>query len=207
MSDTVYTLIHNGDICGIFKDESSLCASLSSLRFLVPDASFEAKKVLLGSNIVVNHLSQEDIEGITKKLVEKVQGDVRACGHKEEPVFGEVSMKIPVEIRSEVKKVKAKYAVFVENLETFHRLLHDNVIQLNMKLSKVPELFHDKFYIFRDIVLNKVPDEDAFGYFMDRYTPNNQFVLETVNDISSNSSSSNSSEDTDSDKEESDTNE
>lgn len=196
MDDTVYTLecCATGAVCGIYKTESSLCASLSSLKLFVPNTRFEAKKVLLGSNIVVNHFSQEDIECATQKIVQKVQNagslSLPSSAKREADLSvspGEVLIKIPIEIRSEVKKVKEKYAVFVENLTTFRRLLQDKVVRLDMKISLVPELFRDKFYIFRDIVLNKVPDEDAFGYFMDRFMPNHEdnFVLETINEVSS----------------------
>lgn len=216
---TVYTLLHSDKgICGVFENEESLCASLSSLKHLNPEARFEANKILLGSNIVVNHLSHDDIESTVQKLVENVNGKIpqpiiannssnnsdptqEKPRHQQHPCApGEVLVKIPAEIKSEVNKVKQRYEVFLENYKTFRRLLRDKVVRLDMKTSMVPDLFRDKFYIFRDIVLNKVPDEDAFSYFMDRYIPNyedHQFVLETINEIN-NSSDDGSDDDDDS---------
>ena len=199
---TVYALtLESEEFCGVYDDEQSLCKSFSNLKSFIAPKSLKAKKLLVGSNIVINELSHEDLDAMTDNIIKRIR---TPCSHSKQPAkiveeppksnnSNEVTITIPVEIRSEVMKVKERYSMFVENMTTFRRLLEDGVVHLGMKPSMVPELFRDRFHIFRDIIINKVTDEYAFGYFMDRYIPSDvmmsdsrasSFLLETINESS-----------------------
>ena len=193
--ETLYLLLdrRSGRVHGIYRDGLSLCSMYSNLKSLAPHVSFEARRLIIGSNMAVEVLADEALEEMGEGyLMTKGPGSAAPTSAPIVDANGETCVKIPIETRSEVVKVKEKYSVFTENMRTFRRLLDGGVIDLGMDASAVPELFRDKFDIFRDIVSHDVPDEHAFGYFMDRYVPNQRggaaFVLETVNEVSSDDS-------------------
>lgn len=164
--DNVYLLKdENNEIWGVYSNKAILYNVFYNLKKMNKFAHFAISVYTLNSNIITETILEEDFFkffGIEKKHVQ----DNR-------------------DINRELEKAKEKLNIFRENFVTFNRLLKDRVISLDeTNLSKIPELFRDKFEIYRDIILKKIPDEDQFGYFSDRYSPaKKSLTIETINDI------------------------
>ena len=164
--DNVYLLKdENNEIWGVYSNKAILYNVFYNLKKMNKFALFSINVFTINSNIITQTFLEEDFNtffGIEKKHVQ----DNR-------------------DINRELEKAKEKLNIFRDNFVTFNRLLKDRVITLDeTNLSNIPELFRDKFEIYRDIILKKIPDEDQFGYFSDRYAPQKRsLTIETINDI------------------------
>ncbi len=173
--DTVYVLLDEKEKSwGIYSNKHSLYNMCYNLKLMNTNMKYKLHEYSINSNIIKNIIQEEDISshlGFTQRTSSNVSNQTAI---------------IPKEIRREVEKIKEKLSIFKENFVTFHRLLKDKKIQLDeTNLGNIPPLFKDKFVIFRDIILKKVPEEDMFSYFADRYVPSQgSLTIETINDMS-----------------------
>ena len=165
----VYVLseIQSGKLWGIYEDLTLLLNSYLNLRALNL-YDLQIKKLILNTNII-------------HEIVDTHQTILDYC-HFKSPIHHKsttngqdpnttIEKKYPKAIIPQIEKVEQQYSIFLSNLKTFHQLIDDKVFTLDSSVDMVPELFRDKFEIFRDIVLLNVPDEEAFTYFHDRYDP------------------------------------
>lgn len=80
----------------------------------------------------------------------------------------------PKEMKNQIQKLQDKYNMFIEEKKTFDKLLNDKVISLdNTDMNTVPDLFRDKFEIFKNITRNGLLPEKQFDYFCDAYIEKN----------------------------------
>lgn len=168
--DNIYVLVdQNNNTWGIFLNKTILYNMFYNLKKMNKNNTFSIHEYISNSNIIKNIINEEDFDDfVSIQIYEKK----------------EKGEHIPKEIKREVDKIKEKLSIFKENYIVFKKLLNDNIIKLDeTNIDNIPKLFRDKFYIYRDIILKKVPDEDAFSYFSDRYIPNMN-SLEIINDIS-----------------------
>jgi len=155
-----YILLDNTQkIWGIFSELIPLVNAYLNILELDNTKQLEIKEYMNNTNIVCKTFDKK--EDICKLIGLK-------CSVEE--TLEETST-FPKDMKREIEKVREKYTIFHENLETFNRLLEDKVITLESPVEQIPELFQDKFEIYRDIVIKAVPKENAFSYFMDRYVP------------------------------------
>ena len=172
MESTFLLLDESMKSWGIYTNKAILYNMYYNLKKLDSEKQFCLHEYYTNSNCIKNTIEDDDIE-------EFLQGAKQLHSKKEKLEA------IPKEIKREIEKVKEKLSIFKDNFITFKRLLKDRVISLNeTDINKIPELFKDKFEIFRDIIVKKVPPDDMFGYFADRFVPQlGTLSVETINDL------------------------
>jgi hypothetical protein len=148
----VLTEKNKGKVWGVFEDTNHLMSIYRCVKELKVDAKLVVTQFLLNTTIVVHEADSED--AVTE-----------LCGYQSRSC----KQDLPREILPEIQRVKEKLSIFKDNMNTFKRLLDDGVITLESDFDQVPELFRDKFDIYRDIIRLDVPETEAFSYFNDRY--------------------------------------
>ena len=158
---------NNAKIWGIFTDTTQLASTYLNILELNPSKILIVKEYISNTNIVkCSYKTKKEILNLCKLQWLDKSEDKKENDSVE-------SIDYPRAIKREVDKIIEKYNIFSENLKTFYRLLENKVFTLDDEIEKIPILFQDKFEIYKDIVLLKVPDNEAFEYFIDRFTPNN----------------------------------
>lgn len=154
IEDMVYVLlsVKSGLIRGIFKDTILLYSTYKTIKELLPSELLKVQQVIINTNIVKKVYTEPELDeliGLESNAVSEV---------------------FPKEIKREVDKIKQKLCIFKENMKTFEKLIADNIIDLDEEdRENIPILFRDKFDIFRDIIKLKIPEDEMFSYFVDRF--------------------------------------
>lgn len=149
----------SGRIWGMYDDTNHLLSTYLSVTELKPSVRLAVNQYIINTTIVRDQFN-------TKESILKL------CGYTPPRVADldeTTSTSVPREILAEVERVKERFSLFTGNMIAFRRLLDQGVITLDSPAESVPELFRDKFEIYRDIVRLEVPDNEAFTYFMDRF--------------------------------------
>jgi hypothetical protein len=120
---------------------------------ICPNKKFIIREILTNTNVTKNIFDETSIKELLPFNTKSFMADSN----------------IPIEIKFEVEKIKDKFNIFKENFKVFKKLLDDKIISLEDNKENVPELFSDKFEIYRDIQKMEVPEKEQFQYFMDRY--------------------------------------
>lgn len=85
------------------------------------------------------------------------------------------SSNYPKEMQNQINKLQEKYNMYVEEKKTFDKLVQDKALTLkDTDINQVPELFRDKFNIFRNITINNIPEEKQFDFFCNNYVEKNK---------------------------------
>ena len=153
----VFVLLGGSKIWGLFSDKALLYSMYENLTRAAPTLELKIQQIKMDTNILVKEWDNES--------------DIRSEHHPcDLPGSKKVDQEvIPTELKLELVKLKTRLSEFTQNMKVFRKMLDDGVLSLDSSLSDVPKLFRDKYYVFRDIVKFNVPDDDAFGYFTDRY--------------------------------------
>jgi hypothetical protein len=154
MSD-VYLLCDSNSVWGVFSDKDMLFGMYSNLRRANTTLNLKVQKLRMNSNIVIEEWTDDD--------------DIVKAHH---PCGGDTTkdnVQIPSELKLEFTKLKNRLAEFKSNIQVFRTMIDEGVLSLDSNVDEVPLLLRDRFHIFCDIIKFNIPDEDAFGYFVDRF--------------------------------------
>jgi hypothetical protein len=138
---------------GVFTDKVLLYSMIENIIDLAPSKMLTIKEIVINTNVTKNTYDSQSIKELLPFNTKTFSSDTN----------------IPIDIKFEVDKIKNKFNIFKENFKVFKKLLEDKVITLEDDIEKVPELFKDKYEIYRDIEVLKVPEKEQFQYFIDRY--------------------------------------
>lgn len=157
MSD-IFVLLGKDKIWGIFTETSLLYSMYENLLCAAPNLELKIQQIKLNTNTLLHEWTDDAV--------------IKRSYHpKDDILHKQLNSQelVPHELRHEVSKLKVRLGEFQENLKIFKKMLEDGLLTLDSPKEQIPQLLRDKFYIYRDIVRFDVPDEDAFGYFIDRY--------------------------------------
>lgn len=154
MSD-VYLLCDEKSVWGVFSDKDMLFGMYSNLKKANKSLHLKIQKVRLNSNIIIEEWDEDS--------------EIVKAHH---PCGGETTkdnISIPTELKLEFTKLQTRLSEFKNNMNVFKNMVDDGVLTLDNQIEDVPLLLRDKYHIFCDIIKFEVPDDDAFGYFVDRF--------------------------------------
>jgi hypothetical protein len=150
----------NKRVWGVFDDRVLLYSMYQNLvSALGRDRALSIRMLSMNTNTVIRQwLTPQEIYDTfhpekAKRPTEQVSGQVN----------------VTKEVRSEWKKLQARHSEFKSNLDVLKKMLGEKLLSVDSPIDEVPELLRDKFYVLKDIIKLDIPQEDAFGYFMDRY--------------------------------------
>lgn len=147
-----------GDIWGVFTDTQLLFSMYKNLSLLDKTLHLSIKEYMCNTNLVVSEISEP----------EKVDTKYNPRAPNKEDTDNQ-ALSVPPPLRNEFTKLQCRFNEFKQNFNVFNQLLGENVIHCNSSKDDIPFLFRDKFDIFVDIVKMDMNEDDAFGYFMDRF--------------------------------------
>ena len=157
---TCYVLCDSGDkIWGVFTDTTLLYSMYHNLRTLDQRISLTIKEYSWNTNIVLSHWN---LHGEIERAFNK---------NKREKTASSSELVVPNELKGEFQKLKLRLVEFKDNYTVFKRLLDEGIITVESPIKDVPILLRDRFSIFCDILKMKIPEEEMFSYFVDRYYP------------------------------------
>lgn len=76
---------------------------------------------------------------------------------------------IPKELRLEWSRLKTRLSEFKTNYDLFRKMVSEGVLSTTADVEDIPFVFRDKYTIFCDIYRMDIPEDEAFGYFLDRF--------------------------------------
>lgn len=161
MTKMVYVLDNskNNRLWGVFSDPQLMYSMYQNLVAVADPRQQSLRVRLLGINtntVYKEWLEEEDIYNAFHPESSRVSSD-------------DASEVVPRELRLEFGKLKTRYSEFKSNLSIFRKMLDERVIAFDSPSENIPPPLQKGFDIYCDIVRFNVPEEDAFGYFIDRF--------------------------------------
>jgi len=153
--ETCFVLLEKetNKLFGVFMNKILLYSMIQNILDICPDKRFIIREIIMNTNVTKNTYDDNSLKELIPFDTKSFISDTN----------------IPIDIKFEVDKIKNKFNIFKENFKVFKQLLNDKVISLDSDIETVPELFRDKFEIYRDIQQMEVPEKEQFQYFIDRY--------------------------------------
>lgn len=146
-------------VWGVFNDKVLMYGMYENLTSLIPkNRTISILLLTMNTNTVIKEW--KDVTEIKKQFhPSKFQCDANETK----------SEQIPKELRQEWCKLNRRLSEFKGNFDVFKKMLKDGLISLDTDINDVPELLRDKYNIFSDIIRLEIPEDECFGYYMDRY--------------------------------------
>lgn len=147
----------NGAVWGIYTDRDLLYGMYENLQAANPELLMKVSQIRVNTNIKVAEWTG----------AENISGAHHPC--RKDPAWSGNTAVVPKELRLEFGRLQTRLKEFKDGFAAFKRMLEEGVLRLDSSPDTIPALLKKKYPIYRDIVSFNVPDDEAFGYFVDRY--------------------------------------